>query len=99
MFYPDVYQGISPVDSSSPSYVPTERGSFAGAPLDADQTHAVVAALKQVKETSSTEELSIGIKAKLAGGIVGLLGNVPQGRSGAGTYCPQSTSCAFEPGR
>ena len=49
-------------------------GTYDGQPLDAAQTHAVVAALRR--------------KAKLAGGVAALLGTVPQGSERIGVNQP-----------
>ena len=54
-----------------------QPGEFAGDPLDLPQAKAVI--LKEIKANTDTADLSPGVKAKLAGTIVGQLGSVQEG--------------------
>ena len=55
------------------------QGTLPGDPLDNEQAFAVKCALKEAKEAETPGQLSIGVKAKIAGGIVANLSDMPPG--------------------
>ena len=59
-------------------------GEHPGDLLDAAQCSAVIQLLKETKEIAPGTELSIGIKARLAGSILSALGDVPPGAEKVG---------------
>lgn len=70
-------------------------GAFPGDPLDNEQAFAVKCALKEAKEAETPGQLSIGVKAKIAGGIVANLSDMPPGAEKIGDALTAIDSLQF----
>ena len=70
-------------------------GAFPGDPLDNEQAFAVKCALKEAKEAETPGQLSIWVKAKIAGGIVANLSDMPPGAEKIGDALTAIDSLQF----